>query len=410
MSKADERGEHTRAVHLPPPPRVEQEPLGMPVWRTSTFGFDTSQEYADVLGGTAPGYTYTRVANPTVDAFASAVASLEADPALGTEQDVSADAFASGMAAISAVLLTFTGAGTHVVAPAGCYGGTWSLLETVLARFGVETTFVDGADPSAYAAAVRPMTRLLWAETLTNPTMVVADLPALAEVAHDSGALLAVDSTFASPAVCRPLGWGADLVVHSATKYLGGHSDATGGVVVGRSELVRAVRATRIETGGILAPDEAFMLRRGLATLPLRMEQHCRNALLVAHALAAHPAVERVDYPGLPGHAGHHLARRLFLPGQSGPRFGAVVWVVPRGGRDAGMRFAEKVSLPSTGASLGGTHTLVGHAASTTHRQLNEAALVAAGIDPGGVRVSVGIEDADDLVVDLLHALDTLPA
>lgn len=379
----------------------------MPVWRTSTFGFATSQEFADVLAGTAPGYTYTRIDNPTVDAFASAVASLEAEPSEGLD-DVVADAFGSGMAAISAVLMTFTGAGTHVVAPAGCYGGTWSLLSTLLARFGVETTFVDGADPVAYAAAVRPTTRVVWAETLANPTMVVADIPALATVAHDAGALLAVDSTFASPSVCRPLGWGADLVVHSATKYLGGHSDATGGVVVGRRELVREIRATRIDTGGILAPDEAFLLRRGLATLPLRMEQHCRSALQVAQALAKHQAVERVDYPGLPEHPGHDLAQRLFARGPYGTRFGAVVWVVPHRGRDAGMRFAESVRLPTTGASLGGAHTLIGHAASTTHRQLDDAALAAAGIDPGGVRISVGLEDADDLVADLLHALDAL--
>jgi cystathionine beta-lyase/cystathionine gamma-synthase len=396
-------GEQTRAVHLPPAPAVAQPPLGLAVWRTSTFGFQTSQEYADVLGDRTPGYTYTRVDNPTVDAFAAAVAGLE-DPT----GESRAQAFASGMAAITATIMTVANAGAHVVAPAGCYGGTWSLLAHTLARFGVETTFVDGADPEAYAAAIRPTTVLLWAETLSNPTMVVADLPRLAEIAHDAGALLGVDSTFASPAVCRPLEHGADLVVHSATKYLGGHSDATGGVVVGRPELLARIRHTRIETGGILAPDEAFLLRRGLATLPLRMARHCATALAVAQAVAGHPAVERVDYPGLPDHVGHDLAGRLFDRSDGATRHGAVLWVVPRGGREAGMRLAESLQLPITGASLGGTHTLVGHAASTTHRQLDDAALAAGGIDPAGVRVSIGLEDAADLVADFRAALGAL--
>ena len=399
-----QHGEQTRAVHLPPPPRVEQAALGLAVWRTSTFGFDTSQEYADVLGGRTPGYVYTRDDNPTVHAFAEAVAALE-DPA---GEDVHAQAFGSGMAAITATLLAFTGAGTHVVAPAGCYGGTWSLLARTLSRFGVETTFVDGTDLDAYAAAVERRTAVVWAETLANPTMAVADLPRLAALAHAVGAIFAVDSTFASPAVCQPLRYGVDLVIHSATKYLGGHSDATGGVVVGRGELIAAVRHLRVETGGILGPDEAFLLRRGLATLPLRMARHCASALVLAETIAGHPAVERVDYPGLPDHPGHHLAGQLFQRVDGRTRYGGVIWVVPHGGRKAGMRFAELLRLPVTGASLGGTHTLVGHAASTTHRQLDDDALAAGGIDPAGVRFSVGLEDVEDLSADLLGALDEL--
>ena len=397
-------GEHTRAVHLPPPPRVAQEPLGQAVWRTATYGFATSQEYADVLGDRTPGYSYSRVDNPTVDAFADAVAALE-NPG---DMDVRAQAFASGMAAITATFLTFARAGAHVVAPAGCYGGTWSLLAHTLSRFGVETTFVDGSDVDAYASALSRPTALVWAETLANPTMAVADLPRLAAVAHDSGAVLAVDSTFASPAICQPLRHGVDLVIHSATKYLGGHSDATGGVVVGREELLAAVRLLRIETGGVLGPDDAFLLRRGLQTLPLRMARHCSSALTIARALADHPAVARVDYPGLPGHPGHGLARRLFLQDAGHTRYGGVLWLVPHGGRAAGMRFAELLRLPATGASLGGTHTLAGHAASTTHRQLDDDALRAGGIDPAGVRISVGLEDVEDLVEDVLAALDRL--
>ena len=401
---SDQLGEQTRAVHLPPPPRVLQEPLGQAVWRTTTYGFETSQEYADVLAGRAPGYSYTRVDNPTADAFADAVAALEHPAGDG----VRAQAFGSGMAAITATLLAFTGAGAHVVAPAGCYGGTWSLLRNTLSRFGVETTFVDGTDLAAYADAVQRPTAMVWAETLTNPTMAVADLPRLAALAHDAGALLAVDSTFASPAVCQPLGHGVDLVIHSATKYLGGHSDATGGVVVGRRELLDEIRLIRVETGGVLAPDEAFLLRRGLATLPLRMARHCSSALALAEALVGHAAVARVDYPGLPDHPGHDLAEQLFHRTDGVTRYGGVLWVVPHGGWDAGLRFAELLRLPRTGASLGGTHTLAGHAASTTHRQLDAAALTAGGIDPAGVRISVGLEDVEDLVADALGALDRL--
>jgi cystathionine gamma-synthase/O-acetylhomoserine (thiol)-lyase len=201
---------------------------------------------------------------------------------------------------------------------------------------------------------------------------------------------------------------GADLVVHSATKYIGGHSDATGGVVVGAPELVAEVRAVRIDTGGVLAPDEAFLLSRGLATLPLRMERHCATAAAVAAALAAHPRVERVDHPSLPEHPGHAVARRLFDAGAQDTRFGAVVWVVPRGGRQAGMAFADGVRVAVTGASLGGTHTLIGHAASSTHRQLDDESLRAGGIDPAGVRISIGLEDADDLIADLLDSLERL--
>lgn len=404
QDSADVLGEQTRAVHLPPPPRVGQEPLGQAVWRTTTYGFETSQQYADVLGGRAPGYSYTRIGNPTVDAFADAVAALE-HPA---GEDIRAQAFGSGMAAITATFLAFTGTGTHVVAPAGCYGGTWSLLRHTLSRFGVDTTFVDNNDVWAYAAAVQRPTAVVWAETLANPTMAVADLPRLAALAHDAGALLAVDSTFATPAVCQPLRHGADLVIHSATKYLGGHSDATGGVVVARADLVDAIRDVLVDTGGVLAPDEAFLLRRGLATLPLRMVRHCASALALAKIIVGHPAVARVDYPGLPGHPGHDLAERLFIRANGETRYGAVLWVVPHGGRDAGLRFAESLRLPMNGASLGGVHTLVGHAASTTHRQLDETDLAAGGIDPAGVRVSVGLEDVDDLAEDFLRALDGL--
>lgn len=405
MTETPPHGENTRAVHLPPPPLPSQPALGTPVWRTASFAFDTSQEYADVLGDRVPGYSYSRVDNPTSDAFAQAVAALEG---VGTSGGVTGQAFASGMAAISAVLLAFTHAGAHVVAPAAAYGGTYGLLAELLSRFGVQTDFVDMTDVPKVRAAIRPETRIVWAETLANPTMAVADLPALAEAAHEAGALLVVDSTFATPVVCRPLEHGADLVVHSATKYFGGHTDSTGGVVVGRAGLVGPVRTVRIHTGGILAPDEAFLLRRGLETLPLRVRRQCATAALLAAAAARHPAVARVDYPGLPGHPGHDTARRLYDSGTEGTRFGAIVTITPYGGQAAGMALADGLRLATVAASLGGTHTLAGHIASTTHRQMDERALAAAGIDPGAVRFSVGLEDADDLIADVNNALTAI--
>ncbi|GAA1529768.1 PLP-dependent aspartate aminotransferase family protein [Actinomadura kijaniata] len=398
-------GENTRAVHLPSPPAPQQTSTGLPVWRTAAFGFAGAAEHAELLTGRAAGYSYSRLANPTSDAFAEAVAALEG---ARLEEPARGRAFASGMAAATAVFLAFAEAGTHVVAPAAVYGGTYGLLTGLLARFGVEVTLADLSDADAVRAAIRPTTRLVWAETLANPTMAVADLPMLAEAAHAAGALLAVDSTFATPVVCRPLEHGADLVVHSATKYIGGHGDATGGVVVGRAPLLAEIVRVAHLTGGCLAPDEAFLLRRGLETLPLRVRRQCDTASMFAAALARHPAVRRVDYPGLPDHPGHAPARRLFDAGPEGTRFGAVVTVTPHGGRDAGLALVDAVKLAKVATSLGGTCTKVSHVATTTHHQLDDAALAAAGIDPGAVRFAIGLEDADDLVRDATEALDTV--
>jgi prepilin-type processing-associated H-X9-DG protein len=398
-------GENTRAVHLPAPPVPSQQPLGTPVYRTAAFAFESSAEYAAVLGDAVAGYTYSRIDNPTVDAFAAAVATLES---AGLPEPATAQAFASGMAAVSGVFLALARSGTHVVAPAATYGGSYSLLRNVLSRFGVETDFVDLTDLDQVRAAARPGTRVVYAETLANPTTAVADLPALAEIAAEAGALLVVDSTLAPPVVCRPLEHGADLVLHSATKYIGGHSDVTGGVVTGRPELISQIRAVRIDTGSSLAPDEAFLLRRGLETLPVRVRRQCSTAMVFAAALARHPAVARVDYPGLDSHPGHKVARRLFDAGPEGTRFGAIVTVTPHGGREAGMAFADGLRIAQVATSLGGTHTKVSHAASTTHRQLDPAALAAAGIDPGAVRFSIGLEDAEDLIEDARLSLDSM--
>jgi cystathionine gamma-synthase/O-acetylhomoserine (thiol)-lyase len=394
-------GEHTRAVHTPAPPVPEQVPMGLPVYRTAAWAFENADEYRDVLGGSRPGYSYSRADNPTADAFAQGVAALEG---VNVDGPVAGQPFASGMAAISTTLVALTKSGAHVVCPREVYGGTYGLLAELLPRFGVTTTFVDTTDLDAVRAAMRPETVVLWGETLANPTMTVADLPGLAAIAHEVGATFVVDSTFASPAVCRPLEHGVDVVVHSATKYIGGHSDVTGGVAVGAPDLLARIRHDRMELGGSLAPDDAFLLHRGLSTLPLRVERHCATALTVATALAEHPKVERVDYPGLPGHRDHGLAVKLFDRG----RFGAVVTVTPAGGREAGVALCDRLRLVRVASSLGGTHSKVSHVASTTHRQLDDAALAAAGIGAGAVRISIGLEDAEDILADVVQSLDSL--
>ncbi|WP_327172740.1 aminotransferase class I/II-fold pyridoxal phosphate-dependent enzyme [Streptomyces sp. NBC_01336] len=385
----------TRAVH---PPAPETGLLGRasapPVHRTATFTFDSSDSFATVMSDHTRGYAYSRIDNPTSDAFAQAVAGLEGG------QD--GQPFASGMAAITTTLLAFLSAGDHVVAQRRLYGGTHHVLTRVLPRWGIGVSFADS--PQEAAAAMTDTTRLVWCETISNPTLRVADIPALAAVAHAGGALLAVDSTFATPVVCRPLSMGADLVVHSATKYIGGHSDATGGVVVGEREHLDAVRALRTDLGGSLAPDEAFLLLRGLQTLPLRVERQNRTAVRLAEGLAVHRAVERVEYPGLPGHPDHALAEAVLASG----RFGGVVTLTPRGGKEAALRLCDSLRLCHIVTSLGGTATGVSHVASTSHRQLDDDALTAAGIAPGAVRVAVGLEDPDDLLADFHSALDGL--
>jgi cystathionine beta-lyase/cystathionine gamma-synthase len=379
--------------------------VGTPVYRTATFAFGNAAEYAAVLGDQMPGYSYSRIDNPTVDAFARAVAALEG---ANLSRWPAGQGFSSGMAAISGTLMTFLRAGAHVVCSSAVYGGTYSLLRNMLSRFGVETSFVDITDTSAVQAAMRPATRIVYAETIANPSTAIADLGKLADIAHSRGALLVVDSTLAPPVICRPLEHGADLVIHSATKYIGGHCDVTGGVVTGQVELVSQIRATRVDTGGSLSPDDAFLLRRGLETLPVRVRRQCSTAATFAATISRHPAVLRMDYPGLGTHPQHELARRMFDAGPEGVRFGAIVTVTPFGGRDAGMAFSDKLRLAAVAPSLGGTRTLVSHAASTTHRQLDDRALAAAGIDPGAVRFSIGLEDPEDLISDAYVALESL--
>jgi methionine-gamma-lyase len=386
------RGFATRVVHGARTPPVGQDPASVPIYQTSTWRFETSEDYAETISFRRPGFTYTRgYGNPTLEALESVMADLE-----GTEAAVT---FASGMAAIHAVVTTLAGSGDRIVTSPELYGGAYSLFTRVLPRYGIEVVFADPHDPDSVAKAL-PGAALFYVETIANPVVTVADLPSLAERCRAAGVPSVVDNTFASPYLCTPAAMGCDYVLHSATKYIGGHADLIGGVVCGAAEARNALRDTAIDVGGTMQPLEAWLCLRGLVTLPLRMERHCATAQLLAEFLEGHPKVERVHYPGLTSHPHHEVAARE-LRG-----FGGMVAFEVAGGVEAGMRFCDALEVAWIATSLGGPHTLVGHAASTTHRQLDPEARRAAGIADGLIRVSVGLEDADDIVDDFERALE----
>lgn len=402
MSDPTPRGFSTRAVHVPLAPAVTEQPASVPLYQTSTFRFATSDDFAAVINDRRPGYTYSRgYGNPTVDAFEAAMADLERTEA--------AFGFASGMAAIHAVVTDVARAGDRVVVSRELYGGTHSLFTGIVPRYGIEVTWVDPHDLGAVAAAL-PGARLFYCETIANPVATVADLEALGRLCREARVPAAVDNTFASPYLCNPAAvisgdtphpGGFDYVIHSTTKYVGGHHDLVGGVVCLPAGRRPTLRRTAIDTGGTMAPLEAWLSVRGLATLALRMERHSATALRLAGHLESHPAVARVHYPGLASHPHHDVARRLLRPGC----FGGMLAVEVRGGLEAGVRVCDALELAWIGASLGGIHTLVAHAASTTHRQLSSTERAAAGIGEGLIRISTGLEDADDVIADFDRAL-----
>ncbi|GHG20859.1 trans-sulfuration enzyme family protein [Streptomyces zaomyceticus] len=382
----------TLAVH---PPHVEitgSRPLGVPLHQGHVFAFDSADALATAFTST-DAFLYSRLGNPTVRTLEDAVARLEGGTA--------GLSFASGMGAVNAVLLGLLGSGGHVIAQTCLYGGTYAVLTDLATRWGVDVTYVSGTDPEEVRAALRPETRLLYLETIANPTTRVSDLPALAAVAAGAGVPVAVDNTFASPLLCRPLDQGADIVVHSATKYLAGHADVLGGVAVFKDdELYRRIRRHSVEQGASTDPFAAWLTLRGMQTLSLRMERQCASAADLAARLSTHPAVAAVRHPALSSHPDREIAARLLPRGGGG-----VVSVDLVGGRDAGRTFVEAVRLASLSVSLGDVKTLVMHPASTSHHQLDAAALAAAGIGPGTVRISVGIEHVEDLWADLEQAL-----
>lgn len=417
-------GFRTRSIHAGNRPDVATGARSVPIYQTTAFVFENAADAADLFALQKYGNIYTRIANPTVAAFEERMASLEGG--------IGAVAASSGMAAELLVFTALAGAGDHIVASAALYGGTHTLLDVSLRRLGIETTFVPPDDPSAFAAAARRETKAFYTEIVANPSGVVADLEKMADAAHATDVPLVVDSTLATPHLCRPFEHGADVVVHSATKFIGGHGTSMGGVVVesGRFNWAngRFPRMTepvasygglrywenfgeygfctqlRVEQlrdfGTCLAPLNAFLLLQGLETLSLRMDVHVSNAMGLAEYLAAHPSVAWVSYAGLRSSPYFELGRR-YMPGGPGSVFSFGI----KGGRDAGQTFIESVELASHLANLGDTRTLVIHPASTTHQQLSDEAIVAAGVPPDLIRVSVGLEDLDDIIWDFDQAL-----
>jgi len=382
-------GIHTTAIHAGDP---EERDIAPSLHLASTYRFQNTEEAAQAFElEDLP--VYTRWGNPTIAVLEQKVAALEGGEA--------ALATASGMAAISTALLTAVRAGDHVVATTGLYGGTYSFITRDLPRLGVETTLVEATDPAAFAAALRPHTRVFYLESPGNPALALNDLAAIADLARARGILTMIDNTFATPFNQRPLSLGMDVVLHSATKFFCGHGDALGGLIVGPAEFVqRALKGPLRTFGGCLAPFNAWLIARGVQTFPLRMARHNANALALADWLAAHPAVAWVRYPWHPSHPQYELARRQ-MPGGGG---GVVVFEL-KGGVAAGAHLLDRVRLCALTVSLGDTRTLITHPASTTHHSVPPEARLAAGLSDGLVRLAVGLEDVADLIADLDQAL-----
>ena len=383
------RGAGTTAVHGAHGAR--SGPLTPPIAQTSTFAFASTAELRRYLDGDPALYLYTRYANPTLRELEDTLAALE-----GAE---AALALSSGMAAMSTAVLSLVRAGDEVLASASLYGGTVKLLTELLGRFSVAARFVPPAELARVDRLAGEQSRLLIVESPTNPTLDVVDIGAVCAAARARGLAVVVDNTFATPLLQKPLALGADLVMHSLTKALAGHSDLIGGALVGSRTRIEAARATMKVLGGCLDPHAAFLALRGLRTLHLRVERQCRNALALARHFEGHAALRRVHYPGLESHPGHATARRQMAA------FGGIVTFELRGGIEAAERFFDRLQLVARAASLGGVESLASLPVHTSHHGLPEAALRAAGIDPGMVRLSIGVEDEADLVADLEQAL-----
>ena len=377
-----EAGFSTRAIHVGQDADPTTGATVVPIYATST--------YTQAAPGQHKGYEYSRTGNPTRAALEACLAALE-----GGERGL---AFASGLAATNAVLAQLK-PGDEVAAAADLYGGTFRILERVFKPWGLAARYTDDPSIAGFRKILTPKTKLVWIETPTNPLLQVIDIAAIAELTHQAGAILAVDNTFASPYLQQPIALGADLVVHSTTKYLGGHSDVVGGAVIGKNELMTPIAFYQNAAGGIPGPFDSWLVLRGIKTLAVRMERHCQNARVLADWLAKHPAVARVYYPGLASHPGHDLAKRQMRD------FGGMISISIQGGKDAALRFLTRTRLFSLAESLGGVESLVCHPATMTHASIPADLRQARGIDDGLVRLSVGIEEVEDLRTDLERAL-----
>ncbi len=392
----DKHDPRTGCVHLGQP-HGGPGPVVTPIYACSTFAFRDAQHGADLFSGKEKGYIYTRMLNPTVQALEDCVAGLE-----GGAHGL---ATGSGMAATHTTVATLCSKGEHVICSEAVYGPTSTLLTSVMSRLGIESTIVDTSNLDAIRAAFRPETKLVFVETPGNPTLVMSDIAGCAKIAHEHNAVLAVDNTFMSPILQRPLDHGADVVVHSLTKFLNGHADVVGGMIVVRDdETYGRFRRVLNHLGGVLPPFESFLVHRGIKTLALRMQRHCENGREVAGFLEQHPKVDWVRYPGLPSHPQYELGKRQM----KGP--GGMIAFELKGGVEAGRTLMDSTRLCGLAVSLGGVETLIQHPASMTHAGMSEELRLQAGITNGLVRISVGIEAAGDIIADLEQALAKVPA
>ncbi|MBT3700637.1 MAG: O-acetylhomoserine aminocarboxypropyltransferase [Alphaproteobacteria bacterium] len=415
----------TLSLHAGQVPDPTTGSRAVPIYSTTSYVFKDTDHAASLFNLETSGHIYSRISNPTVAVLEERIAALEGG--------IGAVATASGQAALHLAIVTLMGQGGHIVSSASVYGGSHNMFTHTLPRFGIETTFVDPRDAQAFQAAIRPETRLLFGETLGNPGLEVMDIPAISTIGHEAGIPLMIDNTFASPYLCKPMSLGADIVMHSATKFLGGHGIAIGGIIVdsghfdwegsgkfptvtepyagyhgldfaeeyGPAAFIMRARAEGLrDFGACLSPTNAFQILQGVETLPLRMKQHVANARKIVEFLDQSDAVDGVSYPELPSHPDHELAKRNLPDG-----CGAVFSFNIKGGRDAGRKFIEALEIFSHLANVGDAKSLVIHPASTTHQQMDAAALEAAGISEGMVRLSVGLEDIADLKDDLGRAL-----
>lgn len=367
----------------------------VPIYQTSTFAFESAQNGADRFAGRADGYIYTRIGNPTIRALERNLAELE--------HGADGVATASGMGAVNVIYMALLGKGAHIVSTASVYGPSRGLIEKHYSRFGVESTFIDTSDIENVRAALRPNTKVVYLESPSNPAMLVTDIRRVSELAHQHACRVVVDNTFASPCLQKPLDLGADVVFHSVTKFINGHADVVGGIIVAKDEgLVKELRAMMVITGCNMDPHQAFLVSRGAKTLSLRVERAQQNAMKIATWLEAHPKVAWVRYVGLPSHPQHELVKRQM----SG--FGSMISFELKGGFEAGRRLMDSVKLATLAVSLGGVETLIEHPASMTHAGMSEADRLEGGITAGLVRYSVGIEDVGDLIADLEHAFDRI--
>ncbi|MBV7257061.1 methionine gamma-lyase [Pacificimonas sp. WHA3] len=393
-SDHDDAGFSTLAIHSGYNPQDEHGALTPPLHMTSTFTASSSHELGARFEGVSPGHFYSRISNPTLDLLERRIAALE-----GAEAGL---ATASGMGAISATLWTLLTPGDEIITDKTLYGCTFAFLRDGLARFGITVTHVDLTDAHALEKAITGKTKVVYFETPANPNMRIVDIAATCEVAHAHDAIIVVDNTYATPYLTRPIALGADIVVHSATKYLGGHGDLIAGLVVGKSDILQEIRLIGVKdmTGSVMAPMTAMLVMRGLKTLALRMERHCTSAEVIAQFLLAHDAVSAVHYPGSPSFPGRAIAERQMKRG------GGMIAFELKGGIEAGHRLINNLTLIQCAVSLGDAETLIQHPATMTHSTYTQEERAAHGISDGLVRISVGLEDVDDLQKDLERALN----